>query len=300
MPVSETGVGHSSATIHKQHGLRKVLEQHICIVSSVVRKHHWADKTYNYIDTTAGSGWNAAENCAGSPVIFEECMARAMIPFRSVLIDRSKENTEELTRRCSSRAEILCGDHTDIVPQLTINPSSFGLLYHDPNGAPSWDMIRDVAHQHKRIDVLIRVPASGCKRNPKCHPLDEIIPTIGKSTWIIRDIVDGDKWQWTFLFGSNYSDYKAWERHGFRRTTSLAGRATLMRCSSTNKQLEQMALFCDDARDVVRTRSGGVCEKCHTRQASEIHHHTYNAVDVPETMIAVCHHCHCRFHGTRD
>jgi hypothetical protein len=53
-------------------------------------------------------------------------------------------------------------------------------------------------------------------------------------------------------------------------------------------------------RAEVMKRAMGVCEQCGTRQASEVHHVRYppwGTFDVPENMLAVCHPCHCEFHG---
>ena len=47
-------------------------------------------------------------------------------------------------------------------------------------------------------------------------------------------------------------------------------------------------------------RAGGRCERCRGRPPSEPHHLRYppwGAFDIPTTLIAVCHRCHCDIHG---
>ncbi len=56
-------------------------------------------------------------------------------------------------------------------------------------------------------------------------------------------------------------------------------------------------------RQLVMERAGGVCERCGVRPAREPHHLRYpkwGTFDVPDNLIAVCHECHCRFHGKEN
>jgi uncharacterized membrane protein len=53
-------------------------------------------------------------------------------------------------------------------------------------------------------------------------------------------------------------------------------------------------------RAVVMARSGAVCERCHQRPPTEVHHLRYppwGTFDVPENLIAICRQCHAEIHG---
>lgn len=53
-------------------------------------------------------------------------------------------------------------------------------------------------------------------------------------------------------------------------------------------------------RREVFERAGGRCEKCGARPPTEPHHLRYppwGAFDIPTNLVAVCHPCHCDFHG---
>lgn len=56
-------------------------------------------------------------------------------------------------------------------------------------------------------------------------------------------------------------------------------------------------------RQFVMRRSGGKCEVCYKREATEVHHQQYPAwgsFDTPANMKAICHECHCEAHGKPD
>lgn len=53
-------------------------------------------------------------------------------------------------------------------------------------------------------------------------------------------------------------------------------------------------------RAQVFARANGLCEQCGINPPTEPHHLRYppwGTFDVPENMLAVCHPCHCDFHG---
>lgn len=56
-------------------------------------------------------------------------------------------------------------------------------------------------------------------------------------------------------------------------------------------------------RAQVFERAASLCEQCGVNRPTEPHHLRYPAwgtFDVPENMLAVCHGCHCEFHGKED
>lgn len=55
-------------------------------------------------------------------------------------------------------------------------------------------------------------------------------------------------------------------------------------------------------RAIVMDRSSGMCEKCGTAKATEVHHLKYpkwGTFDTPDNLISVCHQCHCKVHGVK-
>jgi hypothetical protein len=46
-----------------------------------------------------------------------------------------------------------------------------------------------------------------------------------------------DPFQWTFLLGTNWTEYKAWEQEGFYKVNSSKGAAIMNRISYTLKEL---------------------------------------------------------------
>lgn len=56
-------------------------------------------------------------------------------------------------------------------------------------------------------------------------------------------------------------------------------------------------------RQMVVERSHGICEKCDQNPMTEVHHLRYpkwGTFDVPENLVAVCHRCHCEYHGVEN
>ena len=77
----------------------------------------------------------------------------------------------------------------------------------------------------KLIEILIRISGTNYKRIRRTFPgkypaLKDQLQSINKSKWICRKIAideqgHRDPWQWTFLLGTNWTDYRAWENEGF-------------------------------------------------------------------------------------
>jgi hypothetical protein len=110
---------------------------------------------------------------------------------------------------------------------------AFGLVYFDPNGikmnsdATVFDVARSICLNPKfrYIDILIRFSGTNYKRIRKAFPdkypdLRTQLKTVNKKKWICRKISYDehgyrDPFQWTFLLGTNWTDYKAWKKEGF-------------------------------------------------------------------------------------
>lgn len=299
------GIGHSIQTPCKEDGLDKILRQHLCIVENVLRKHTFYDRQYVYVDANSGSGSNPQEGVPGSPIVFLGAVSKRIpaIPYYAYFIDQESGNTDSLRRVVFGNShEILTGDNADLVPAaLRRHPhaKTLGLVYTDPNGVPDFDMLAMASAIQPRMDILIRYNSTAAKRNRV--DLFEELPKVGKGAWIVREIEQGDKWQWTFLFGSNYLNYPEWRKHGFIRTDTNDGMDILRRISFTNRELaelKQSSLFDTPEKQAI-FRSKGICEVCHMGRATEVNHLCYPAMS-DDDVIAVCHSCHCKYHGVKE
>jgi hypothetical protein len=226
------GAGHSWVTADKQAGLAIFLAQHIAIAGAVIAKHGWASDTYHYIDANAGPGAYPDWGLDGSPVVFLKLACQSSIRFYAHLIEADKETARSLWETIGPHdfCKIHASDNKAILPIIcaeSIRVNSYGLLYHDPNGQPDYDLLHLISVQPKLkfIDVLIRYNATAVKRNlhnEHKRLLDYLVCT-GKQYWLIRTVLPGDAWNWTFLFGTNYKDFKPWTNKGFIRLDSPDG-----------------------------------------------------------------------------
>lgn len=326
MPVVN-GIGQSQATVDKQQGLRTILAQHISVCKAIIAKWHCCDR-YQFIDANAGPGCNAKESCDGSPVIFLREVNRVGLGYDAVFIDIDPQHTFALRAAVSNwnHHSVMTGDNRQVIPTVIerLPEWSYGVLYTDPNGIPDFEMLA-AASQHpkmEKIDILIRYAGSAVKRNQHItgmKMLDHLSP-INKKFWIVREMERGDRWQWTFLLGMNWNGLKSWKSRGFHYADSPKGQQIIERLNYTNGELQQIrqppllpyATYDEylkhPAFQAVRTqaieRSGGICEQCGERTVTEVHHVKYPPWGTfekdAEWLLAVCHQCHCEFHGKDD
>jgi len=292
MPI-DNGIGHSDCTAGKQEGLAAILRQHIAIVKRVFDNNKWYPQTYYYFDLYAGSGSNPEEGCDGSPVIFLKT-AKDQLDFWAAFIEQEEGNAIYLRAATAfiNSHVIYEGDNKEILPGLLngIPKHSYGLIYADPNGLANFNLLSQAAKTRRKLDILIHYPAASAKRNNR--DLLEYLKIVGKSVWLIRE--PEGKHQWTFLFGTNYSEYKAWRSYGFYRWDEPKGMDILETLTHTKTEIQNM-------HEVVFQRANNICEKCHVAIATEINHLSYKPpCDIPENMIAVCHRCHCEIHGKEN
>lgn len=266
--------GQSEHTAKKQYGLGKVLNQWLSIVERIKFKAlngAYSDEMRSialrnalYIDANAGSGWNNKVNCIGSPLLFLKEASRYEFKKDIHFIEEDASQMVSLGATLlndfpEEEIELWNGNNREILPKIVEQSGKrYGLIYYDPNGPK--DLFESVAnicdHSNSRfIDVLIRLSGTDYKRvknglnafgikNNQAHligkypNLKDQLKIIKKKVWLIRDIIDPDPAQWTFLFGTNWTDYPSWETQGFYKTTSSKGTAILNRVSYTIPELD--------------------------------------------------------------
>jgi three-Cys-motif partner protein len=259
--------GQGRHTSEKQYGLRKVLSQWLSIIDCIKSKagngyyssdmREIAKKDILYVDMNSGSGWNEEVNCVGSPLLFLEEAAKHDFGKSVHFIEENPESVTSLSERLRiggfDNFGIWGGNHNDVLPDILQNAGKrYGLIYHDPNGLPSFDLLRDVSNSpnFRFVDVLIRISGTNYKRirngtkavssTIRYPNLKEQLKSINKKEWIIRDIMDDempDPYQWTFLLGTNWTKYPDWERQKFYKISSSKGAAILNRVTYTIPEL---------------------------------------------------------------
>lgn len=264
MPVI-SGVGFSQATPDKQHGLRKILEMHMKITESVMKKHDWVDPTYIYVDAYCGDG-SPHSGVDPSPVVFVRSLKNTTLKnFKIWFIDKNPANIASLKTKFKSIPSYLnieCKDSVTYVSELArkhVRSNSFGLLYIDPNTVPDLSMLKNCSGLMPRIDFLIRMNCTAGKRILSKLRVSDIIDATDKKIWLIRRPLTGDRWQWTFLFGTNYSEIKAWESEGFYRIDSLKGKEYLDYFEYTAKEKEEIGI--DKPMSGVKVESYNIFEE---------------------------------------
>jgi three-Cys-motif partner protein len=267
MPVTN-GIGHSGATVDKEDGFNAYISLHTRIVRSVFDnpKNYWLRyRKYVYIDTNCGSGCNSEEGVDGSPVIAVSAIRRSGLSFDAHFIDCEQGNIDSLSKLFtpSPSIQFYIADNKEALPTIikSIPKVAYGLLYMDPNGIPDFQLISDLCTAHKHLDVLIRCPANAIKKNLHhgIKRLPELMSLVPKSRWLIRDVLPDDKWQFTFLFATNYSKWGDWGRNRFYTTDSIEGKDILFRLTFTAKEIDRInqPFFGYIHAD---NRSDGVCE----------------------------------------
>lgn len=305
------GVGQSFATIDKQDGLNKYMCVHMKIVDSVFNRWpNWPkDKNYYYIDCTAGSGVNQDVDEDGSPVVFINRINKTNMMYKAYFIDEVEGNISSLRQRIqNSNCEFMCGNHNEVVPQLLRNftGQEYGLFYMDMNGIPNFELLSIVSEKMSKMDILVRCPSGAIKRD-RCRngslreSLIESVKKIHKEKLILREPLISDRWQWTFLFLTNYTKMSDWKNARFYWSNSHEGQEILSRLNYSKNEIDELNELKEKPNTEAKKRNSGKCEICNINFATEIHHRkgTYNLFD-PENRIHICHECHCKLEGKNE
>jgi len=169
-------------------------------------------------------------------MVFIETARDIKIPFKAWFIDIHTNNTMLLKARLeeqfgeSDDFKVLTGDNRLIVPKIAdkIPKYAYGLIYADATNIPDFELLGYISRlpNLKKFDILIRYSASSVKRVKHLTGMEmrDYLKQIDKKHWTIRDILPGDKWQWTFLLGMNWSDMNEWTSQRFYKINSKKGK----------------------------------------------------------------------------
>ena len=177
-------------------------------------------------------------------MVFIETARDIRIPFKAWFIDIEANNTTLLKARLgeSDDFEILKGDNRLIVPKIAdkIPKYAYGLIYADATNIPDFDLLGYISRlpNLRHFDILIRYSASMVKRTRHLTGMEmrDYLKQIDKKDWTIRDILPGDKWQWTFLLGMNWANMNDWTSQRFYKVNSKKGQEIFDLCNNMRKQ----------------------------------------------------------------
>lgn len=264
--------GQSAVTPEKQRLLGSVFKTQYNIVSHVLRKKGGLRNAV-HIDINAGAGYDEEGN-HGSPLIFLDVLQNIktlpLVQCFFVEIDKKlhfqlkkavNEHVTSLKSIC--KPKIILGDSKKVIYDIAsecedteIWGSNFGTLYHDPNAKLELDLIVEFskfAHL-KQVDILLNINTVMLKRLLKCkargmekymYDLRAAIKMIERRKFIIRTPLrpkngENSKWDFCFLFCSNWVDYPAWEKENFYDLDSEEGQAILFSVNYTKAEKEKM------------------------------------------------------------
>ena len=227
---------------------------------SILGRHEWAHPVYHYFDLYAGPGTDGIDE--GSPIIFLKTAQLVGLPVRAWFFERSPRKAKILRRSVeeylgksdgfSAEVSVLVGDNASAVPDVidAISRESrrvFGLVYADPYGPPSFDVLRVFsAHRFlERLDLLIYLNATAlkmCLGHPHCprHKtgLDEGLASLGKRVVHVRECLGA--WQWSFAYCTNTERFPQLRQNGFHSIATERGRKILTRLTCTREELKAM------------------------------------------------------------
>jgi hypothetical protein len=237
MPVI-AGVGNSDYTAEKQAIVRGIMRMHLRICQGIFTRYPHSHNVYQYIDMNAGYG-------DGSPSIFYDEICQLQLPFNALLVDTKPDQITHLHKRFAEQGasiSIIQGDHNEVVvPHCrSWKRPHLGLCYHDPNGEVSWEALADIAAQPRcaKLDILVNMSATAQKRIRLAagdrSKLDEYLNTIEKKYWLIRKPYGN--WQWTFLIGTNWSDFPRWKKEDIYDLNSTQGQEIFEKLAMTTRE----------------------------------------------------------------
>jgi hypothetical protein len=152
----------------------------------------------------------------------------------------------------SQEALLVHGDAQALMPGLLAqwrldaeqrNRKHVGLVYSDPNGLIPFALLAEAARALPQCDILIQAGGTSHKRqyynesNGLCSTFEELLDTIKKQHWLIRDLYGAQ--QWTFLLSSNWKDMtRKLSGQSFHALCSPEGRSIMRRLTTRARDLD--------------------------------------------------------------
>jgi len=260
MTVGRNGYGSSEQTREKLECFDKLITMHLRIGDALCKP---GKDRYLYVDMNAGPGVVPDMGIYGSPLLFLNAVPPTL-SYDAFFIENHPGRAQSLTQavaaygddeRFDPHVSICRGDHLAIAPRIvaTQRGTPVGMVYHDPNGEPSFDTLIAMSHlpQAHRLDFVIYFGATSIKRangmrqvkalaDPNMYiesrvtPLVESLSRIAKRHWIVQQPLG--KWNWTYVIGTNWADFPTWRKAGFHAVNTEQGQEILDRLTSTKEE----------------------------------------------------------------
>lgn len=211
----------------KQENLRRFLRWHMGFTAAVIARDK-RNKPYLYIDANAGPGNYAAHNAPqvdGSPRIFLDLAATHLDGYEALFIERDHDEYERLCdnvgpwlSRKEGRETAVCGaDANQIIGACNKEPYRYGLMYHDPNGKPDWDLLSLASERFPRVDILVNLSCTTIKRVRGAYGDDtptllDGLTRVGKK-FVYHTAATHGRWQWLMAMLTNFEP-RDWRSQG--------------------------------------------------------------------------------------
>lgn len=236
--------GQSDYTVAKQDDLRQILS----LLVSVHKEHG----RVTLIDLNAGSGFNDAVGCPGSPLIMLNEAVRLKASTDIHAVEIRKGSARQLRERLAAAlagvdsqvtARVWHGNHSEcseeIVKLLGSRRGKWvrGVVYADPNGVSDFpgQALERFAQEFPRLDLLINISAVTVKRirvygaKNGCWNYSSLCDMIQplqrfRQRLFVREPI-GIRQQWTMLLLTNWADCPEMKKRGWFDAQTAEGQA---------------------------------------------------------------------------
>jgi hypothetical protein len=195
----------------------------------------------------------------GSPLVFLTIAEseKAQILYRADCIEANNENCQELGeavrdysqlnkwKNIKSKVYLHNRKYEEAITELfsSRDEKEFGLVFIDPSGIrPNLETLKYITRMRPKMELLLYLAATNIKREFGYTNkfLSDYMREIGKEYWLIKKPIKGDKFQWTFLLGSNSDIFKNYRKIDFLRLDSADAQEFFPKLELTTKQRQNL------------------------------------------------------------
>jgi hypothetical protein len=182
---------------------------------------------------------------------------KVQISYRGDFIEVNKNNYQELEEAVKSHSrlnnwqemetKVYLHNHKyeQVIPELfpSRDDKELGLVFIDPSGnKPNLETLKYITQMRPKMELLLYLAATNIKREfgYTNRYLSDYMREIGKEYWLIKKPIKGDKFQWTFLLGSNSDIFKDYKKIDFLRLNSAEAQKFFPILELTAKQRQDL------------------------------------------------------------